>query len=292
FTFDNLIDFDDDRKITYRLRTGIFPGTEEYSLFNCKEDDAYVNIFCSADLVVKGIASPVRFNFPLKAKMYSENEKFWIKGAQKVRHNYLVCLKRNAAESLSLDMSLVSIVQQPKLPYASKTLEELAQMQKFANEDTKSPAIVPQSDHQDFDAILSGTFSFEPEMPSEILEDWNSVITTWRETKETPLNIQRLLKYGIPSHLRKHVWLLIIGLSNGTIISEAEYSKLVLTESQYEKVIKRDTNRTFTCHEFFKKADGEGQKSLYSVCKVCPSHFPLITSNFYLHSFKPFIPKI
>lgn len=42
----------------------------------------------------------------------------------------------------------------------------------------------------------------------------------------------------------------------------------VLQESAQEGVITRDIHRTFPAHDYFKDSDGDGQDSLYKICKV------------------------
>lgn len=39
-------------------------------------------------------------------------------------------------------------------------------------------------------------------------------------------------------------------------------------ESAQESVITRDIHRTFPAHEYFKNTGGDGQESLYKICKV------------------------
>lgn len=42
----------------------------------------------------------------------------------------------------------------------------------------------------------------------------------------------------------------------------------VLQDSAQEGVITRDIHRTFPAHDYFKDSDGDGQDSLYKICKV------------------------
>lgn len=41
-----------------------------------------------------------------------------------------------------------------------------------------------------------------------------------------------------------------------------------LQDSPQEGVITRDIHRTFPAHDYFKDSDGDGQDSLYKICKV------------------------
>lgn len=42
----------------------------------------------------------------------------------------------------------------------------------------------------------------------------------------------------------------------------------VSQDSAQEGVITRDIHRTFPAHDYFKDSDGDGQDSLYKICKV------------------------
>lgn len=42
----------------------------------------------------------------------------------------------------------------------------------------------------------------------------------------------------------------------------------MLQDSTQEGVITRDIHRTFPAHDYFKDSDGDGQDSLYKICKV------------------------
>lgn len=42
----------------------------------------------------------------------------------------------------------------------------------------------------------------------------------------------------------------------------------MLQDSAQEAVITRDIHRTFPAHDYFKDSDGDGQDSLYKICKV------------------------
>lgn len=43
---------------------------------------------------------------------------------------------------------------------------------------------------------------------------------------------------------------------------------LFLQESPQDSAITRDINRTFPAHDYFKDTGGDGQDSLYKICKV------------------------
>lgn len=45
---------------------------------------------------------------------------------------------------------------------------------------------------------------------------------------------------------------------------------LFFQDSAQEGVITRDIHRTFPAHDYFKDSNGDGQDSLYKICKVSP----------------------
>lgn len=59
----------------------------------------------------------------------------------------------------------------------------------------------------------------------------------------------------------------------------------VLQDSAQEAVITRDIHRTFPAHDYFKDSDGEGQDSLYKICKV-------MSENTHTHTVVPIEPRL
>lgn len=57
---------------------------------------------------------------------------------------------------------------------------------------------------------------------------------------------------------------IILGLNSLPPISLS----LALQESPQDSAITRDINRTFPAHDYFKDTGGDGQDSLYKICKV------------------------
>lgn len=58
-------------------------------------------------------------------------------------------------------------------------------------------------------------------------------------------------------------------------VTHLEHVIRVLQDSAQEGVITRDIHRTFPAHDYFKDSDGDGQDSLYKICKVT-RHLTLI----------------
>lgn len=47
-----------------------------------------------------------------------------------------------------------------------------------------------------------------------------------------------------------------------------DFSLFFWQDSSQESVIKRDIHRTYPAHDYFKDTEGDGQESLYKICKV------------------------
>lgn len=52
------------------------------------------------------------------------------------------------------------------------------------------------------------------------------------------------------------------------VVTQFKHTIHVLQDSTQEGVITRDIHRTFPAHDYFKDSDGDGQDSLYKICKV------------------------
>lgn len=254
----------------YHLRACLAPATDAFAPFDCASDVAFSHTF-SADLVVRGITGPVRFDIEIHAKMYGESEKFWLKGRGKVTKNYLVCLKRNL-DTASFEMTLVSVSPVQARNETSHLSSESELESWYKKDSSIDERFAVGDDLVDCPAILSGTYSFEPDIPLDIAKEWDTLLVRWIEEGEVPKQLQRLLKYGVPSSLRPRVWPLLAGVSPESIFDSTQYDQLVTYENSYDKVIQRDVFRTFTCHEFFKDQKGQGQRQLYRVCKAYSSY--------------------
>lgn len=77
----------------------------------------------------------------------------------------------------------------------------------------------------------------------------------------------QLVRKGIPEALRGEVWQLLANCLNHEELI-AEYNNLLTRSCRDEVYVLRDISRTFPAHEFFKENGGQGQESLYRVCKV------------------------
>ncbi len=90
------------------------------------------------------------------------------------------------------------------------------------------------------------------------MKGWSELLNKWHSNLSTrPRHVQTLVRRGIPEALRGEVWQLLAGCQDETNLME-QYKVLITRESQYEKYIERDINRTFPAHEFFKESGSLG----------------------------------
>lgn len=101
----------------------------------------------------------------------------------------------------------------------------------------------------------------------ELLSVWSNLLKNWEENmKKNSKNVRNLVRRGIPDPLRGMVWQLLAGPHDEEL--KKKYPLLIIESCPFEKQIKRDLDRTFPEHSFFKDRDGLGQESLLSVMKA------------------------
>ncbi|VDO55854.1 unnamed protein product [Brugia timori] len=76
-----------------------------------------------------------------------------------------------------------------------------------------------------------------------------------------------MIRNGVPDVLRGEVWQYLAKVQIDPDLTQT-YRLLLGKECPSEQVILRDIHRTFPAHEYFKKAGGEGQESLYRISKA------------------------
>ena len=102
-------------------------------------------------------------------------------------------------------------------------------------------------------------------------ELWNQIISDWASwSKKKPLQLKEYIRKGIPIYLRPLAWQYLCG-ANLTDAKD-KFKEYLKKQSACEKIIRRDIDRTYPDHEFFRNAGG--QESLFNMMKAYSIHDP------------------
>ena len=103
-------------------------------------------------------------------------------------------------------------------------------------------------------------------------ELWNQIINEWPQwCKKRPTQLRDYIRKGIPVYLRPIAWQYMCG-ANKTDLARDKFRDYIKRQSACEKIIRRDIDRTYPDHEFFRSA--AGQESLFNVMKAYSIHDP------------------
>lgn len=119
--------------------------------------------------------------------------------------------------------------------------------------------------------MVSGTGEVSREMSQDALDEWGRYMHELQTNSALPKGVPNLVRAGIPEAIRGNVWLKLAGMARGAQWREElidNYRVLITRETTSEGVIRRDINRTFPVHKFFKENGGMGQDALYKVSKA------------------------
>jgi hypothetical protein len=102
------------------------------------------------------------------------------------------------------------------------------------------------------------------ELWNQIIGDWN----TW--SKKKPAQLKEYIRKGIPLYLRPLAWQYLCGAH--LTDSKEKFKEYLKKQSACEKIIRRDIDRTYPDHEFFRTP--QGQESLFNMMKAYSIHDP------------------
>uniref|UniRef100_A0A8C5CHJ7 Rab-GAP TBC domain-containing protein n=1 Tax=Gadus morhua TaxID=8049 RepID=A0A8C5CHJ7_GADMO len=227
------------------LITGTWnPNMAAFQLLNedtAKDKQMYMTV--AVDLVVTEVQEPVRFLLEVLVRVYPANERFWYFSRKSYSETFYLKLQQVGALLIHPFMYSVYI----QFPAVSRHFPP-----------------PPYSDSE----ISSGTGDVSKDCPEKILELWGGMLSRWHcNLAIRPKGLGSLVRAGVPEALRAEVWQLLAGCPSELTLLE-EYRTLITKESAQDGVITRDIHRTFPAHDYFKDSDGDGQDSLYKICKA------------------------
>uniref|UniRef100_A0A665WRW8 Rab GTPase-activating protein 1 n=1 Tax=Echeneis naucrates TaxID=173247 RepID=A0A665WRW8_ECHNA len=249
------------------------PNTPQFQPVNEETPkDKFMYMTTAVDLVITEVEEPVRFLLETRVRVCSPNDRlFW------------PFSKRSHTETFYLKLRQMECKER-KSP-ASDVLYEVVSLESESEREkrktTASPAILssgpstmvpsPPEDDEEEDndePLLSGSGDVSKECAEKILETWGDLLFKWHMNLSVrPKQLPALVRAGIPEALRGEVWQLLAGCHNNDHQVE-EYRTLITKESPQDSAITRDINRTFPAHDYFKDTGGDGQDSLYKICKA------------------------
>ncbi|XP_077398870.1 rab GTPase-activating protein 1 isoform X1 [Vanacampus margaritifer] len=249
------------------------PCTPQFQAVNEETPkDKLMYMTTAVDLVITEVEEPVRFLLETRVRVCSPNDRlFW--PFSKRSHTEIFYLKLRQMERKERKSPSSDIL------YEVVSLESETEREK--RKTTASPGILPggpgslvtsppeDDEEEDNDEpLLSGSGDVSKECAEKILETWGDLLSKWHMNLSVrPRQLPALVRSGVPEALRGEVWQLLSGCHNNDHQVE-EYRTLITKESPQDSAITRDINRTFPAHDYFKDTGGDGQDSLYKICKA------------------------
>lgn len=251
------------------------PNTPHFQAVNEETPkDRLLYMTTAVDLVVTEVQEPVRFLLETKVRVCPSSERmFWPFSKRSYTETFYLKLKqidqkerKSNSDTLYEVASLESESERERI---KTTASPTIGMPHYGSQGSIIPSPPEDDEEEDNDEpLLSGSGDVSKECGEKILETWGDLLSKWHlNLSVRPKPLPALVRSGVPEALRGEVWQLLAGCHNNDQMVE-DYRILINKESPQDSAITRDINRTFPAHDYFKDTGGDGQDSLYKICKA------------------------
>ncbi|XP_042182492.1 rab GTPase-activating protein 1 isoform X1 [Oncorhynchus tshawytscha] len=246
------------------------PNTPQFQAVNEETaKDTFIYMTTAVDLVITEVEEPVRFLLETRVRVCSPNERlFWPFSKRSYTETFYLKL-RQMERKRNKDTLYEVLSLESELKRERKKTTASPNILQSASQGSMVPSPPEDDEEEDNDEpLLSGSGDVSKECAEKILETWGDLLSKWHlNLSVRPKQLPALVRSGVPEALRGEVWQLLAGCHNNDHQVE-EYRTLITKESPQDSAITRDINRTFPAHDYFKDTGGDGQDSLYKICKA------------------------